>query len=232
MRRLALAAAVLLASLACTPRATLPDAERQRVSQEIEGRARYLRVACYVAPFFGDRSMVLLSSEPLSELDLVETADGRPVAPPPADRVLPPGTPVRIASIEFPTPWLIARRVMMTPRYHPWALLEVPGDTRAHVVVLSQTAATFDEVRAELERVLTPDDPRPVFDALPPEQRDAIRKKELVEGMGPRALEMAWGQPDRKQIDRPAATEAWSWTDGKRRAFLQDDRLVRWEGGR
>jgi hypothetical protein len=229
MHRSHLVPILLLALAACTPRATIPDAERQRVAQSIEGHGRFLRVACYAAPFFGDRSKMLLSDAPLRELDLVEATDGRPVAPPASERILPPGTPIRIDRIEFPTPWLIARRIVMTPRYHPWAMLEVPGDARPHVLVLSQTAASFDEVRAEVERVLSTDDPRPFLQSLPQEQRDAILRKELVEGMGPRALEMAWGQPDRRKIDRPAGTEEWSWTDGKRRAFLQDDKLVRWE---
>ena len=47
--------------------------------------------------------------------------------------------------------------------------------------------------------------------------------------MSPRALEMAWGFPERKRIDRPAATEEWTWPGGKRKAFLQDERLVRWQ---
>jgi hypothetical protein len=229
MHRAQLVSILLLALAGCTPRATIPDAERQRVAQSIAGHGRFLRVACYAAPFFGDQSKILLSDAPLSELDLVEGPDGRPVAPPASERILPPGTQVRIDEVEFPTPWLIARRIVMTPRYHPWAMLEVPGDRRPHVLVLSQTAASFDEVRAEVERVLSTDDPRPFLESLPQEQRDAIARKELVEGMGPRALEMAWGQPDRRRIDRPAGTEQWSWADGKRRAFLQDDKLVRWE---
>jgi hypothetical protein len=40
---------------------------------------------------------------------------------------------------------------------------------------------------------------------------------------------MAWGQPERKRIDRPARTEEWLWPEGKRRAFLEDGRLVRWQ---
>jgi hypothetical protein len=40
---------------------------------------------------------------------------------------------------------------------------------------------------------------------------------------------MAWGLPEKRRIDRPAATEEWSWPGGKRRAFFQDEKLVRWE---
>ncbi len=221
--------AILLALAGCVPRAVIPDAERQKVSADLDGRRRYLRVAAYVAPLFGDRAKLLVSDQPLGELDLVETGDGTPIAPPPAERILPPGTPVRISQVEFPTAWLIARRVVMTPRYHPWAFLEVEGDRRPYVVVLSQTAASADDVRLELDRLLTADDPSSSLAALPQDQRDAILRKEPVEGMGARALEMTWGTPEKKRIDRPAASEEWTWPGGKRRAFFQDEKLVRWE---
>jgi hypothetical protein len=223
-------AAALAASLAaCAPRAVIPDSERERVSKELSGEQRWLRTAVYAAPLWGDHSRVLLSDQPLSELELVLSPGGDPIAPPPVERIVPPGTRVRVEEVEFPTGWTIARRVVMTPRYHPWAILEVPGDQRPHVIVLSQTAASFDEVRAELDRILTKDDPSSLYSALPGDQRAAVAKKEIVEGMSPRAVEMAWGLPEKKKIDRPAATEEWTWPGGKRKASFQDDRLVRWE---
>ena len=224
--------AVLAASVAlagCTPRAVIPDAERQRVASALDGQPRWLRVAVYVAPFWGDRSKALLSDTPTDELDLVETAGGQPVAPPAAEKILAPGTAVRIREVEFPTGWIIAKRVVMTPRYHPWLLMDVPGDERAYVLVLSQNDVSFDDVRAEMDRVLTADDPSPALAALPIEQRDAIGRKELVEGMSPRAVEMAWGLPERRRIDRPAATEEWIWPGGKRKAFFLEERLQRWD---
>jgi len=172
---------------------------------------------------------VFVTDAPPQEIDLVESGGGTPVPPPPAERILPPGTAVRIREVEFPTGWIIANRVVMSPRYHPWVLLDVPGEPRPHVIVLSQTAASFDEVRAEVERLLSTDDPTSLFAALPQDQRDAIARKEPVEGMSPRALEMAWGLPEHRRIDRPANREEWSWPSGKRKAVLQDDRLVHWE---
>jgi hypothetical protein len=225
------AAALALASLAsCTPRAVIPDAERDRVQRELSGQQAWLRVAAYVYPLFGDRSRLLVTDLPADELELLETAGGERVVPPAAERVLAPGTAVHIQEVEFPTGWTIARRVVMTPRYHPWVLLDaLPGDGRAPVIVLSQTAVTFDDVRAELDRLLTSDDPSSLVAALPADQRAAVLRKELVEGMSPRAVEMAWGFPERKTIDRPASSESWTWAGGKRKAFFQDERLVRWE---
>lgn len=229
LRSLAVSAALLAALAGCTPRAVIPDAERQRVASTLSGQQRWLRVAVYVGPFWSDRTKVLVSDAPTDGLDLVETPNGQPVDPPPPDRILPPGTAVRIREVEFPTGWMIAQRVVMTPRYHPWVLLDVAGDDRPHVLVLEQTAASFEAVRAEVDRVLTTDDPSSVLAALPPEQREAVGRKELVEGMSPRAVEMAWGLPERRRIDRPAATEEWVWPGGRRKAFFLEERLQRWE---
>jgi hypothetical protein len=227
MRRALLLALAVLPLAACFPRAAIPDAERERVTGALAGRQRYLRVAAYAGPLWGDTTKVLLTDQPGAELDLVETAGGTPIPPPAPERVLAPGTPVRIRAVEFPTGWIIAQRVVMTPRYHPWVYLELPSEPRPGVVVLSQTAASAQEVQGELDRILTSDDPGPAFAALPPEQRDAILRKEAQEGMGARALEMAWGLPERKRIDRPAGTEEWTWPGGKRRAFLRDERVER-----
>jgi hypothetical protein len=229
MRKALLLAAVLAPLSACAPRAVIPDAERERVERELGGERRWLRVAVYAAPLWGDHSRVLLSDQPLSELQLVLSPSGDPIAAPPVERIILPGTPVRIQDVEFPTGWIIARRVVMTPRYHPWAILEVPGDTRPSVIVLSQTDVSFDDVRSELDRILTKDDPSSFVASLPEEQRAAIGRKELVDAMGTRAVEMAWGLPERKKIDRPTAAEEWAWPGGKRRAYFQDDRLVRWD---
>jgi hypothetical protein len=229
MRRILSLAAALLALAACTPRASIPDAERSRVFRELSGQQRYLRVAAYVAPFWGDRSKLLLTDQTPADLHLIETAAGVPIPPPAPDRVLAPGTPLRVREVEFPTGWLIAKRVVMTPRYSPWVYVDLAGEARPLVIVLTQTVASFDDVRAELEQILSVDDPSSSFRALPQEHRDAILKKEVAEGMSPRALEMAWGLPERKRIDRPAGTEEWSWAGGKRRAFLENERVVRWE---
>jgi len=229
MRRAILSVLALASLAACHPRAVIPDAERQRVSSALTGQRRWLRVAAYAGPLWGDRDKVFVTDAPPQEIDLVESTGGAPVPPPAAERILPPGTVVRIREIEFPTGWTIAKRVVMSPRYHPWVLLDVGGDPRPHVIVLSQTAASFAEVRAEVERLLSTDDPSSLFAALPQEQRAAILKKEVVEGMSPRAIEMAWGLPEHKRIDRPANREEWRWPGGKRKVFLQEDRLVRWE---
>lgn len=229
-RHAALAAlAALLGATACTPITVVPDAERERTRAALDGQLRYLRVAVTVHPLFGDERKLLLLDAPPAEVDLLRSGQGERIAPPPAERVLPPGTPVRVQQVEFPTGMIIARRVVMSPRYHPWVLLTLPGEARPGVLVLSQTTATAADAVAEVDRVLAVDDPSAAFAALPAEQREAVLRKELVDGMSTRAVVMAWGLPERRRIDRPARTEEWAWPEGKRRAFFTDEKLLRWE---
>ncbi len=218
----------LLAGSGCFPRVSVPEADRQRAARELEGQRRVTKVAVFVGPFFEDPTKLLMSDQPFGELDLLETTDGAVIPPPPAERVLPPGTPLRIEKVEFPTGWLVAKRVVMTPRYQPWVYLALEGEPRPLVLVLPQTLTSAEDVRAEIERVAGTSDPSPALQALPDGQRAAIARKELVEGMAPRAIEMAWGYPEKKVIDRPANTEEWSWAAGKRTASLRQGKLVRW----
>jgi hypothetical protein len=216
----------LLAASACTPRVLVPELERTRARDALDGQRRYTRVALSVHPLYGDVGKALLLDAPAAEVDLLRGGNDERIAPPPAQRVLPPGTPVRILEVEFPSALLIARRVVMSPRYHPWVLVSVPNEPRPGVLVLSQDLATAEDAATELDRVLTSDDPSAAFLALPSDQREAILRKEPVEGMGVRAVEMAWGRPELRKIDRPSGSETWSWPGGKRRARFQDEKLV------
>jgi len=220
--------ALAAAAAGCAPLVVVPDAERERTHAALEGQARYLRVALAVSPLFGDRSKLLLLDAPPGEVDLLRGADDSVIPPPAPERILPPGTPVRIEQVEFPTGLVIARRAVMSPRYCPWVYLKVAGEDRPFVIVLSSASVSADDLVAEVDRMLTPDDPSRALAALPQRQRDAIGRRELVEGMGTRAVEMAWGVPERIRIDRPAATAEWAWPAGKRRAWFQDEKLLRW----
>jgi hypothetical protein len=221
--------AVSLAASGCAPLTVVPDAERERTHAALEGQARWLRVAVSVSPLFGDRSRLLLLDAPPAEVDLLRGTDGKVIPPPAAERILPPGTPVRVEKVEFPTGMVIATRAVMSPRYHPWVYLKIAGEERPFIIALSHSSVSTDDLLAEVDRMLTRDDPSRALAALPKEQRDAIGRRELVEGMGARAVEMAWGVPEKIRIDRPAATAEWAWPTGKRRAWFQDEKLLRWE---
>jgi hypothetical protein len=231
MRRAA-AALLLLALASCAPVSVLPADGRETVTKALARQPRYLRVAVYVGPFFGDASRVLLSDRPVNELVLLETPDGKPIQPPAPTRILPPGTPVFVDSVRFPTGLTAWSRPVTTPRYNPWLLATVEGEKLPAVLVLSADSPRAEDVLAEVGRVLTPVDPTPIYAAFPEPVRDAIREKALVEGMTREAAGMAWGFPDRIVMDKPARTEDWYWNNSTRRATFQDDRLVRQDGAK
>ena len=96
-------ALALLALAACAPRAVIPDAERQRVFDELAGQPRWLRVAAYAAPLWGDRAKVLLTDAAArTSSTSSRRRGGAPVPPPAAERILPPGTAVRIRAGRVP----------------------------------------------------------------------------------------------------------------------------------
>lgn len=220
---------VPLLALACaTPDIHISESEQVRAQRELAGgEPRFLRAACWVGPLWDDTEKLFLADRPAEEIELVETPRGKPIRPPAFERVLPPGTPVRIQRVEFPGTFTMAQRVLVSPRFHAWVYLAVEGERRPVVVVLPREVKSAEEVRAELERYLSADDPRPALAALPADVRERVLRKEVAPGMSGRALELAWGLPDRKRIDRPAATEEWSW--GQRRVLLRDDRVERVE---
>ncbi len=228
MRRLAAFAALAVAAAGCSPLAVVPDADRARTHAALEGQPRWLRVSLSVSPLFGDRSRLLLLDAPPAEVDLLRATDGSIIPPPAAERILPPGTPVRVEKVEFPTGLVIATRAVMSPRYHPWVYLRLAGEDRPGILVLSHSSVSSDAIIEEVDGLLTRDDPSRLLAGFPQEQRAAIGRKELVEGMSPRAVEMAWGVPEKVKIDRPAVTEEWTWPGGKRRAWFQDEKLLRW----
>ena len=226
MRRAAL---IALSLSACYPPSILTPDGREQVVRATSRQPRYLRVAVYAGPFFGDGSRVLLTDRPAAEVSAFEGPDGRRVEPPPPERILPPGTPIFVDLVEFPTGAVLWGRPLATPRYQPWLLGRAAGEDRGVVLVLSGQSGSAEDLLAQVARVLTPDDPSPVYRALPETQRAAIRHKELVEGMDRDAAFMAWGSPDRIAVERPSGAEEWSWSAGRRKALFQDDRVVRFD---
>jgi hypothetical protein len=227
---LCVASLVSLLALACqTPILEMSEADQRRVERELAGQQRYVRVALYLGSLWMQTDLAYLTDRPADEIDLVDKPSGAPIRPPATHRVLPPGAQVRITRIEWPTTFNLGQRVVVSPRWHPWVYLQVPGESRPAIIVLPQEVKTYDDARVELERYLSVEDPGPALAALPQEIRGLVLAKEAGPGMSARALEMAWGFPERKKIDRPAGTEEWFWVGGNRHAYLRDDRVEKVE---
>ncbi len=232
MRLRPLLAALCLSLAACAGNTLLPEPDRAELQQQLDGHVRYLRVACYVTPFFHDSGMLLLTDQAPDELDLVDKGNGQPLNPGTPVRILPPGTPLRIQEISFPTAFEVTTRTLMTPKWNPWVLLKSPKDfhdDKPYVIVLHQDIRTREEFLQTLGNYLAADDPTPQLSALSATVRNAIAAKGVIAGMTPHDVEMAWGYPEQIHIDGPTRSQTWTWPYGKQKAWFSADGLVRWE---
>lgn len=233
--RLLSACAALALLVGCASNVLIPPEQRAVIDRELTGsdREQFLKLSYYVTPFFGDASKKLLTPVPPEEIDWLSTPGGETVNPGKVERVLPVGTRVRIAKVEFPTAWVMTERVLYTPRDRPWVYLQVEGEAAPLILVLRPQMKTRDEFLAELERYLTRQDPAPLLEGFSETVRAAVRSKTAVVDMPSEALEMAWGYPRTKRVtfEESVRKEEWRYAGNKRSAFLTEGRVVELKGG-
>jgi hypothetical protein len=234
LTRIALAAAVLAALQGCASGYVFLSADERREAERsvLLEADRFLRLSYYVTPFFGDDSKRLMSQYPPEELKMVLQPNGEPVIPGPTQKIIPAGTRAQIMGLEFPTSWAIASRVIYTPRFLPWLIVAVQGEPPEFplVIPLRQNVNTVEDVEAEVDRFLSRKDPTPYLATLSEGVRTAIRNKEARLDMPLRALEMAWGYPQRRHItfdEDGTRTETWEYNDGQRQAVVAEDRVLK-----
>jgi len=225
--RALLAAAALLAG--CAQHTALSTDEREQLRRKLTHweDERFLRISCFITPFFGDPSKKLLSPSPPSELRLVDDPARSPAADG-GERVLPAGTRVRITQVEFPTAWVVAHRRPETPRDLTWIYLDAGSDAPFPLLlVLPRTLAEEENFEAELDRYVSVSDPSPSFSRWSEPVRDAVRTKAVIPAMPDDALEMSWGYPEQKRVrfESSGRNEEWIYSGGLRVAHLLDGRL-------
>ncbi|MDC0706878.1 hypothetical protein POL68_00165 [Stigmatella sp. ncwal1] len=194
---------------------------------------RYLRLSMHVTPFFGDASKRLLTPYPPEEVLVLNDLRGRTVSPGPIQATLPAGARARILKVEFPTSWVVAERVLYTPRTWPWAYVEVEGTPAGPplVLLLPPHHKTREDFLAEVDRFLSLQPLQPRLSEFSAEIREAIGQKKAVTGMPAEALEMSWGYPEKilRSLEGTSRLETWTYPGGRRRAYLTDGRLTRVE---
>ncbi len=230
---------VLLALLGagCKSHTQIAPEDRATLEQTLTGPGadRYLRMSMYVTPFFGDASKRLLTPYPPEEVLLLNDTRGKTLGPGPIEATLPAGAKARIRKVEFPTAFVMAERILYSPRTLPWVYVDVEGAPKGPplVLVLPPTLKKREEFLAEVERYLVSQDPAAQLAAFSEPVREAIRQKKALPEMPAEALQMSWGYPERVQrtMEGTVRNEEWIYPGGQRRAFLSDERLVRVEQG-
>ncbi|WP_164020176.1 hypothetical protein [Pyxidicoccus trucidator] len=235
--RLPSLAVLFLAALAsgCGSHTRMPPEARASLDRTLTGpeAVQYLRLSANVTPFFGDASKRLLTPYAPEDVRLLDDTKGKPISPGAVERIIPAGTKLRITKVEFPTSWVVAERVLYTPRTWPWVYLTEEGAPAGPplVLVLPPNLERPEDFRTELEKYLAPRELTAQLDALPPAVKDAVREKRLVANMPLDAVRMAWGPPEqvRRTLEGTAKNEEWTYPAGRRKAFLTDGRLTRAE---
>lgn len=227
---------LLVALLAgCASHTTLAPEERAGLERELAGAPRYLKLSFNVTPLFGDAGHRLITPAAPEEVRLLDDTRGQPIHPGPVQAVLPAGRRARILRVAFPTAWVVAERVLYSPRAQTWVYVDVEGAPPGPplVLVLPPNADTADAVRTEVERYLIARDPAAQLAGFSEPVRAGVAKKEARVGMPEEALEMAWGYPERRvrSFQDGVRTEEWVYPGGRRRAWLTDGRVTRLEGG-
>jgi hypothetical protein len=230
VRAAGLLAGVLLAGCA-TSQVFVPPDQAAGLQRSYAGEERFLKLAFHGTPFFGDSTKKLLSPVSPDQLRLLTNPDGSPVNPGPSERVFPPGTPVRIVKLEFPTTWAMSERVLYTPRSLAWVYLDVantPKQSPPYVLVLRPGLKDENEVRSEIDRYLAKEDPKAVLEGFSDAVRAAVLEKKAVPDMPAEALEMAWGYPERKkyELEGSAKKETWFYADGRKQVVLLDGKVA------
>ncbi|MBS2032354.1 MAG: hypothetical protein JST54_30925 [Deltaproteobacteria bacterium] len=229
MRSFIAAAIAAVALVGCASATPIPDDDRAKLENELNGRSRFLRVSLYEGPFWSDDSKELVSAQPPQELQLFTDAHGEVVPAPPAKGIVPAGRKVTITKVELPTGMVVAGRMPYTPRYNPWVYLHVEGESgdRPAILVLRSDLKSHDQFLTALDRLLTAEDPSPRLNAYADEIRAAISQKQVVRDMDAEAVEMAWGIPEHKSIDLKGGNraEVWTYSGGKRKVTLSDGKV-------
>jgi hypothetical protein len=197
----------------CPSYTQIPEGTQQRIQEIRDGQLLWLKQSMYAGEFWDDDRYRLLSPRAFEEIGYLQTPEGEPLPPPPADSVVPAGTRVRVERVAFPTGDQVFRRPLYTPRYTTWVFLRVGktrGDTRfehekRHVLLLPAYLNGEESFDRWFEAALVEADPNPWIRSLAPEQRLGIEHKRAVVGMGYDALTTALGFPDqltRRKVDK------------------------------
>ena len=205
-----------LLGLVCCACATtaVPGRERDQVNLALTNQVRQLSQSVLVTPFFRDATRRLLLTQPPDEVELVINPRGGRKSPGKVLEVLPAGTPVRILSIDYPTWWTSLTRQLITPSERPWLEVAVEGRTAipAYVIALRPNLRSADESFDEILRFLTPDDVAGEVARLPETDRHAVQTRELTEGLTMRAVELAFGRPNLRDVRGDGTDVVEDWT--------------------
>ena len=191
---------------ACASYVVVGDDARVRIDEQHNGELLYLKQSMYAGRFYDDDRYRLLHPRRFEELTYLLTAEGEPIAPPPADEIVPAGTRVRVEKIDWPDAAAVFRRPLYTPRYTTWVYLRVARErgsdttierSERHILLLPAGISDQETFDQWFTASLSSQDNNPWLLALPESHQRGIEQKKAATGMTYQELTAALGFPDR-----------------------------------
>ncbi len=187
----------------CRSYTSLTAEMRTLINQEHSGQELALKRSMYYGKFYDDSRYLLLSEWPFENTSHLSGMKGNPITPGEQVGIIPIGTKVRIVRLEFPDEENFKRRMLFTPRYHPWAILELltedpffPTAGKKLVIVLPMEIKSKEQVDEALSYHLGNfEEIRAYLVALDPEIKVALTHKEAVKGMSYQEVLTTLGKP-------------------------------------
>ena len=188
---------------ACASQTKLSPQIRARIQQDYVGSTIELRQSCYYGDLYDENEVWLLSSYPFEKTYHIVDLDGAPIHPKGERGIMPAGTKFKVVAIDFPTPGVLAKRMLTSPRYNPWVYLEVTDPqtkldlSKKHfVVTLPMEMKTEAEAKKSLEAIFAaPGDMGRWLGRLRPSVRVAVEHKNIQKGMNKNEMHAALGAP-------------------------------------
>lgn len=232
---LALALAGAVGAAGCAGQTRLAPEVRSAVEAQYQGKIVELRQSCYYGDLYEDNRRWLLTPHPSQQVHHIVDLAGNPIHPPDQRGIVPAGTRFSVRAIEFPTPLTMAGRMLTSPRYNPWVVLE-PRDShllrreerRLWVLLLPRDMTTQQEVETHLAQLLAPKGTMEAWlEQRRPTVRVAIEHKDLVAGMNAEEMLAARGEPLARLQDEHRSKQIEVAWYGDREAWLLGSRVIR-----
>jgi hypothetical protein len=116
----------------CLPPSRLPAVAQAQLQSTWENQQVELRQSAYYTNLYADNDRWLLSPHPPESTSHLVDLHGAPIHPPKARGIVPAGSRFCILRLEFPSRWNGWKRLVVSPRFHPWVYLRLlPGQDPA-----------------------------------------------------------------------------------------------------
>lgn len=187
----------------CTSHTNLAPEICQLLTTEYDQQEVVLNHSMYYGPMYDDERFLLLSEWPFDNTSLLSDSHGQPLTPGHGRDldIIPIGTHLKILRLEFPDKENFGKRLLYTPRYHPWVIVKVLDQDpflpkKPMVITLPIEIASKEQADMALAYYFgNEEEIQKYLEGLPEPIRVAVANKEVIRGMNYEQVTRALGKP-------------------------------------